>query len=244
MKQRTRYPLLILMLGYLANYIDRVSVGIFADPMKRDLHLTDGQLGLVSGLVFALFYAVLGIPIGRLADRYSRKHILAACLSIWSVATIACGACQGFIQLAMARMVVGVGEAGCTPTAHSFMSDLFPPTKRATAFSIYSMGPPLGVILGAVAGGWVAHHWGWRIGMFALGLPGLVLALVILVTLNEPTRGRYDAGDQHHHVEPLMAVVKLAYARPRIIAILFGIGFCAVGLYSVSSFTVPFLMRG
>lgn len=244
MSKSPKYSLFILMLIYLSNYIDRVSIGIFADHIKADLGLSDTQLGLISGLVFALFYAVLGIPIGRLADRYSRKTILSVCLSVWSFATAICGLCQNFAQLAAARMAVGVGEAGCTPTAHSFMSDIFAPNKRATAFSIYSMGPPMGVIIGAIAGGWIAHVWGWRIGMIALGAPGLLLALIVMLTIREPERGTFDGGEAGERAPGFREVISLAAANPKIVLVLFGIGFCAIGLYSISSFTVPFLMRG
>jgi len=243
MRFKAGYSLSILFLVYLMNYVDRVSVGIFADHMKRDLGLSDTQIGLLTGLLFAFFYAFMGIPVGRLADKYSRKAILSSCLAIWSIATAACGVAQNFAQLAAARMIVGIGEAGCTPSAHSYLSDLFSPKKRATAFSIYSMGPPIGLILAAVGGGWVAYHWGWRLGMIALGVPGLLLALVILLTLNEPERGRFDTGQTDHEAAPFQEVIGSIIDRPRIIAILFGIGFCAVGLYSVSAFSVPFLMR-
>lgn len=243
MTGRKLYFLIILTLIYMSNYIDRVAIGIFAEPIKRDLELTDTQLGLISGVVFALFYAVLGIPLGRLADRFNRKIIISSCLSIWSFATAMGGLCQGFAQLALTRMLVGVGEAGCTPTAHSLLSDTFPPDKRATAISIYSMGVPLGIIAGAIGGSWIAHLWGWRIGLIALGLPGLLLALIVMLTIKEPERGLLDSAQAVTETPPLREVLRTIVGSPIVIAVLFGIGFCAVGLYSISSFTVPFLIR-
>ncbi len=162
------------------------------DPIAKDLLLSDTQLGFISGISFALFYAALGIPIARLADRYIRVNIIAISLALWSFMTVICGLAANFWQLIFSRILVGVGEAGSTPTAHSVISDYFSRADRASAISIYMAAIPFGTLLGFLVGGWINELYGWRVSFIALGIPGLILALVVKYTIREPVRGQYD----------------------------------------------------
>lgn len=191
-KYRT-YVLSMLVVVYIFNFLDRQIVTILAEPIKNDLGLNDTQIGLMTGLAFAIFYTVLGIPIARLADRANRVNIITAALVVWSGMTALCGAAQNFGQMLAARIGVGVGEAGCSPPAHSLIADYFPPEKRASALSIYALGIPIGSILGLLAGGWIAEFWGWRVAFFVVGVPGVLLAIFVKTTILEPIRGMSDA---------------------------------------------------
>ena len=188
--QSVRLTLWLLLTVYIFNFIDRQIVNILAEPIARDLELSDTQIGLMTGLAFALFYTVLGIPIARLADRptTSRPKLIAVALALWSAMTALCGVAQNFWQLLLARIGVGVGEAGCTPPAHSLISDMVPPEKRASALAFYSLGIPLGTLLGMVIGGTLADLVGWREAFVVVGLPGVALALVVWFVLKDPRR--------------------------------------------------------
>ena len=187
------YVLTMLVIVYVFNFLDRQIVTILAEPIKLDLGLSDTQVGLMSGLAFAIFYTVLGVPIARLADRANRVSIISAALVVWSGMTAVCGMAQNFGQMLAARIGVGVGEAGCSPPAHSLIADYFPPEKRASALSIYALGIPFGSILGLLAGGWVAEFYGWRTAFFVVGVPGVLLALIFKLSVREPIRGMSDA---------------------------------------------------
>jgi MFS family permease len=189
-----RYALTLLLIIYIFNFIDRQVVNILAEPIKNELGLKDWQLGMMSGLAFALFYTILGLPIARMAERNSRPAIIASALALWSGFTALCGFAQNFIQLVLARIGVGVGEAGCTPPAHSLITDYAPPEKRASALAFYSMGTPLGGLVGTIIGGVIADQYGWRAAFFVCGLPGLALAVISLATLVEP-RMKHIAAD-------------------------------------------------
>lgn len=188
--QSVRLTLWVLLTVYVFNFIDRQIVNILAEPIARDLGLSDTQIGLMTGLAFALFYTVLGIPIARLADRQttSRPKLIAVALALWSGMTALCGLAQNFWQLLLARIGVGVGEAGCTPPAHSLISDMVPPQKRASALAFYSLGIPIGTLLGMIIGGTLADRLGWREAFVVVGLPGVALALVVWFVLKDPRR--------------------------------------------------------
>ena len=185
-----RLTLWILLIVYIFNFIDRQIVNILAEPIARDLQLSDTQIGLMTGLAFALFYTVLGIPIARFADRptTNRPRLIAAALAVWSAMTALCGFAQNFWQLLLARIGVGVGEAGCTPPAHSLISDIVPPEKRASALAFYSLGIPIGTLLGMIIGGTLADLMTWRDAFVIVGLPGVILALVVWFVLKDPRR--------------------------------------------------------
>ncbi len=180
------YAMGLLLLIYVMNFVDRQVVNILAEPIKRELGLMDWQVGAMSGLAFALFYTVLGLPIARAAERGHRPFIIAGALALWSLFTAMCGFAQTFTQLLLARIGVGVGEAGCTPPAHSLIVDYVPKEKRASALAFYAMGTPLGSLVGLGLGGLIADAYGWRMAFLVCGLPGLLLALVVALTLVEP----------------------------------------------------------
>ena len=186
------YALGVLFVVYVFNFIDRQIVSILQEPIKRDLGLSDAQLGLLSGFAFAVFYATLGIPIARFSDRVSRSKVIAAALLVWSVMTSLCGTARSFATLLLFRIGVGVGEAGCSPPAHSLISDYFPARMRATALGIYSSGIYVGVMFGYLAGGWINEFFGWRRAFMAVGVPGALFSLVVFFTLREPARGLSD----------------------------------------------------
>jgi MFS family permease len=186
------YVLVVLVIVYTFNFIDRQIVGILAVPIKAELHLSDSQLGLMGGLAFALFYTFLGIPIARLADRISRTGIMTAALALWSLMTALCGFTQSFAQLFMARVGVGVGEAGGVAPAYSLICDYFPTKERARALSVYSFGIPIGAALGIVLGGYITSVVNWRMAFFIVGLAGLVLTPLLKFTVREPVRGALD----------------------------------------------------
>lgn len=186
-----RLILWILLIVYIFNFLDRQIVNILAEPIKQDLNLSDTQLGLMTGLAFALFYTVLGIPIARYADRptTNRVGLISVALLVWSGMTAICGVAQNFVQLLLARIGVGVGEAGCTPAAHSLIADMTTPETRPAAISFYSLGIPIGGLLGLVLGGQLADAFGWRLAFVVVGLPGVMLAGLVWLLLRDPRMG-------------------------------------------------------
>ena len=176
------YALGVLFLGYVVNFVDRSILAILLEPIKNDLDLSDSQLGLLGGLAFAIFYTTMGIPIAALADRWSRVKILSISIVIWSAMTAVCGLASSFMMLLLARIGVGVGEAGASPPSHSLISDYFPIETRATALSIYALGIPFGSMVGNFVGGWGAAELGWRYTFYvqAVLLVPCVILMVIL----------------------------------------------------------------
>lgn len=207
----------VLVLVYVLNFVDRQILSILNEEIKRDLGLSDGQMGFLYGTAFAVFYAVFGIPLGRLADVWVRRTLIAVSLSVWSAMTALSGLSRNFLELAAARIGVGIGEAGASPAAFSLLSDLYPPARRATVLAIYSSGIYLGAGLSLMIGGQIVGRWdaafpdgppfglrGWQVAFFAVGLPGLLLALVVRM-LPEPTRGAMDARPTPDHPTPFRA---------------------------------------
>jgi MFS family permease len=186
----TRALLWTLLVVYIFNFLDRQIVNILAEPIKNDLGLSDTQIGLMTGLAFALFYTVLGIPIARYADRpkSNRVGIISVSLAIWSGMTVLCGLAQNYAQLLAARIGVGVGEAGCTPAAMSLITDAVPAEKRSSAIAFYGLGVPIGSLLGMVVGGALYDAYGWRTAFMVVGLPGVVMAALILLVLKDPRK--------------------------------------------------------
>lgn len=187
------YALGILFVVYALSFVDRQVVIILAESIKRDLHLADWQIGMMSGFAFATLYTILGLPIARLAEYTSRPRIIATAIATWSVFTMLCGAAQNFLYMVAARIGVGIGEAGCTPPAISLIADYYPKEGRAGAISIYISGASFGALLGMGIGGLVADHWGWRIAFVVVGAPGVFLALIAGMTLVEPRDGAATA---------------------------------------------------
>jgi MFS family permease len=187
-----RAVLTTLTLVYTLNFIDRTIVSIIGQPMKESLGITDNQLGLLGGLAFALLYTILGVPIARLAERVSRVNIIAICITLWSGFTALCGVAPNFTVMLAMRVGVGIGEAGCSPPAHSLISDYYEPKRRASALSVYAFGIPLGGMLGAIFGGVIAQYLSWRAAFFIVGLPGVLVAIALKLIVKEPPRGHSE----------------------------------------------------
>lgn len=183
------YVLALLTVVFIINFIDRQVLSVLIEPIKREMQLTDTQLGLLSGLAFALFYVTFAVPIARLADRKSRRNLITVCMILWSSMTAVCGVALNFTQLLLARIGVAIGEAGCVAPSHSILSDYYTPERRPLALSIYSAGASIGIFLGLLGGGWLAESIGWRQTLVVVGLPGIFVALIVLLTLREPARG-------------------------------------------------------
>ncbi|MEJ1961739.1 MAG: MFS transporter [Gammaproteobacteria bacterium] len=201
------FTLGLLFVISLFNYTDRYMIAILLPSIKQDFGLSDTQMGVLTGIAFTLFYVVLGVPIARLADQTSRKKILVIALALWSVMTAACGMAQTFIQLLIARMLVGIGEAGSSPPSYSAIADLYPKHRRATAMAVYLAGAPAGILIGFILGGWLAEQYGWRYALLAVGIPGALFAVVLIWLFKEPLRGESD-GVQQTRAVPFMEGVK------------------------------------
>lgn len=240
---RSRHLLVALTAFYTSSFVDRAILNILAEAIKVDLALTDAQLGVLGGIAFAALYAVLGIPVARLAERRHRLTIITIALSIWSIMTMLCAAAGGFWQLALARAGVGVGEAACTPCAHSMIGDSFPAERRASALSVYSLGIPIGTLLGILGGAWVAETYSWRAAFVAVGAPGLVLALMAAFLLKEPQRGRFDP-PVSQTPPPLSSVVRHLWSRRAFRHLLYGVSLSTMISAGLGAFGAPFLLRG
>src|SRR5919112_5041722 len=204
----------ILLLAYIFNFIDRQIIGVLAVPIKKELALSDTQLSLMGGLAFALFYSGLAIPIAWLADRRSRVNIIAVSVALWSAFTAACGLAQNFWQLFLARMGVGIGEAGGVAPSYALISDFYPKERRARALALFSLGIPIGSALGVFFGGWIASHLDWRSAFLIVGLAGLPAALMVKLWVPEPVRGGFDtAGGRASEPAPPFGQVVAALAR-------------------------------
>lgn len=238
-----RYVLGVLFLVYVVNFVDRQILSILLDPIKKDLGASDTQMGFLTGFAFAIFYTGFGIPIARWADKGVRRSIMALGLTMWSAMTAVCGLAQNYTQLAVARIGVGVGEAACSPPAHSLISDYFPPERRVTAFSIYNIGIPVGVMLGYLAGGWIVEYFDWRVAFFAAGVPGLFLALVLRFTVREPPRGMSETVSVEAADQSVTEVLRFLFSLRTFVLMSFASGFSAFAAYGFGSWVPAFLGR-
>jgi predicted MFS family arabinose efflux permease len=186
------YVLAVLVVVYVANYVDRQLMSILIEPIKAEFGASDKVMGLLAGPAFALFYTFAGIPVARLADVWVRRSVIAIGLALWSGMTALTGLSRSFAELVLVRIGVGIGEAGGTPPSHALISDYFPPKRRATALGVFSLGVPLGTMVGYSLGGWLGEQFGWRAAFLWMGLPGIALALLVRLTVREPARGRFD----------------------------------------------------
>jgi len=216
------YILFILTLVYSLNHVDRQIMVILSEPIKQEFDLSDTQIGLLTGIVFAGFYAILGIPFAAWADRGNRRNIVALSLSIWSGMTALSGFAGSFWQLAIARMGVGIGEAGGTPPATAMIADVFPPKRRALALGIYTTGISLGILIGFILGGAIAAKYGWRMAFLVAGVPGLVLALVLMLTVSEPRRGQSEGRQQDEDTPSLKETMAFFLSQRAMISLLLG----------------------
>ncbi len=242
-KAYRNYVLMMLTLVYVFNFIDRQVLVILQESIKKELHLSDTQLGMLSGFTFAIFYVTLGIPIARLADKTNRRNTVAISLGIWSIMTTLSGTAKNFIQLLLARIGVGVGEAGGSPPAHAMISDYFPPEKRSTALSIYSSGIYFGVLTGFLMGGYLNQQLGWREAFFVVGIPGVIFSLLFFVTVKEPQRGATDATDQSLQVYSLRDVLKKLYATKTFVWLAIASALNVFCIYGLLNWAPSFLVR-
>jgi predicted MFS family arabinose efflux permease len=238
-----RYVLVVLTTAYMFNFIDRTILSILLPAIRDEFRVGDAVLGFLAGPAFALFYVTLGVPIARLADRVNRRNLIAAAVAVWSVMTALSGLAGSVWQLALARIGVGIGEAGGNPPAHSMIADLYPPERRAAAMGFYTLGVSAGIMLAYLGGGWIVANVGWRDAFYGVGLPGLAVALVVRFTIREPARGeseaRSDSGDR-----PAMPVVLRFLARRRsFLHMALAAGLSSFVGYSVLSFLPSFIHR-
>ena len=237
------YALGILTIVYSINFIDRQLLSILQESIKADLMLSDAQLGLLTGFAFAVFYTFAGLPIASLADRSNRRNIVAISLTIWSGMTAISGLAQNYWQLLAARVGVGIGEAGGSPPSHSMISDIFPPEKRASAIGFYSTGISIGILFGFLFGGWLNEFFGWRVAFFVVGIPGVLLALVLYLTVPEPIRGlaenRASTGDN----PSMMTVFKVLLSRRSFLFMALGAAMNAFAGYSTANWVASFMIR-
>lgn len=237
------YVVWLLFVVYVLNFVDRQILIILMEPIRLEFGFSDKQLGLLGGLAFALLYSTLGIPIARLADRVNRVNIISVSILVWSLATALTGLARNFTHLLLARIAVGIGEAGCSPPAYSLLADYFSKEKRTTAFSIYSMGIYGGVFVGYLVGAVVAQYHGWRTAFWVVGLPGILVALVVKLTLREPPRGLADGGIAPAEPPPIRQVLgELARKRTFQHLALAAALHAFVG-YGVTGFHPSFLIR-
>ncbi len=238
-----RYALGVLIVVYTFNFIDRQILAILLPAIKDEFAVDDMVLGFLAGPAFAVLYATLGIPIAFLADRSNRRNLIALALAIWSGMTALSGVANNIFQLALARIGVGIGEAGCSPPAHSMIADLYPPEQRSTAMGLYTLGISGGIMIAYLAGGWVAENIGWREAFFIVGIPGLILALIIRFTIQEPVRGtsenRSDSGDR----PGIVAVSRFLLSRKSFLHMAAGAGLASFSGYAFITFYPSFLTR-
>ncbi len=237
------YALLLLMTVYSANFIDRQLLSILQEPIKIELNLSDGQLGVLTGVSFAFFYVLAGIPIARYADRGNRRNVIAYSVGVWSLMTAVSGAALNYFHLLLARIGVGIGEAGCSPPAHSIISDIFPPKKRASAIAFYSMGVNIGILFGFLFGGWLNEYFGWRVAFVVVGLPGILLAVLVRTTLAEPIRGHHEDKKLASSRVSFIDVLSLLWSRLSFRHMCFAASLSAFAGNSSNSWTASFMMR-
>ncbi|MDQ0466903.1 MFS family permease [Caulobacter ginsengisoli] len=235
--------LAVLFVVALFNYIDRSIVSILQEPIKKDLGLSDAQLGAITGLSFALFYTTLALPIARLADRTVRKRLIAVAFATWSLMTALSGLATSFLMLVGFRVGVALGEAGCVPASHSLISDYFPQRRRATAIAIWGLSLPLGTMLGFASGGWLAAHFDWRQAFLTVGLAGVALSGFVLL-LREPKRGQFDTGlAASDEPMPLKAVIGKLWSLRSFRWLALGGALHAYAQHTMVNWNAPFYAR-
>lgn len=234
------YVLLVLTLIYVVNYLDRQILAILLPQIMAEFHLGYTQAGYLIGPTFAVIYAVLGVPLAVLADRYNRRNIIAVSLAVFSVMTVLSSFARGFWSLAAARFGTGVGEAGTGPSINAVIADLYPPAERAGALSFYTAGLNVGLLVAFFGGGWIAEHYGWRVAIVSAGLPGLVMVVLLLTTVREPRRGLSEALPDS---DPpgFRSVVACLWSRRSFRWMAVGTSFSAFGGYSAIAFIPSFL---
>ena len=238
-----RYAMVVLAVVYMFNFIDRQILSILLPAIRDEFQVGDTVLGLLAGTAFALFYVTLGVPIAQLADRVNRRNLIAVAVAVWSGMTALSGLAANIWHLVLARIGVGIGEAGCSPPAHSMIADLYPPERRSSAMGFYTLGISAGIMLAYLAGGWVAQNIGWRQAFFIVGVPGLFLALIVRYTLTEPQRGASEQRSDSGKRPSLALVATFLLARRSFIYMAIAAGLSAFVGYSVITFMPSFAER-
>ncbi|RHW19485.1 MFS transporter [Sphingomonas gilva] len=243
--RRSGFVLAALTFVYVLNFLDRQLIGILAKPIQDSLDITDGQLGLIGGLYFAMFYCFIAIPVGWLADRTSRVGVLSLACAIWSGATVACGMAATYGQLVVARMTVGFGEAGGVPPSYAIITDTYPPGKRAAALGIFNLGPAIGAAIGVAFGAAVAERFGWRMPFIIIGAVGVVTAVLVWLTVREPERGGTDIVRDAGAAEKarFWPTVGMFLSHPVLMLAALGSAATQFVTYGLGNFAVLFLMR-
>lgn len=246
---RAWFVLGMLCFVYVLNFLDRQLLSILAKPIRDDLGLTHGQIGLISGLYFAVFYCVIAVPVAWFADRTNRVKVLSFACALWSAATAACGLANTYPQLATARMAVGVGEAGGVPPSYAIISDYFRPGTRGTALGLYNLGPPLGNAAGVAFGASIAAAYSWRDAFLAVGVLGVATAIIVWLTVKEPKRGGLDAapaGDATSEPAaraPFLATCRMFFTRPVLLLVSLATAANQFITYATANFATLFLME-
>ncbi len=241
----SRYVLALLFVVYVFNFVDRQVLAMLIGPIRDEFGASDTLMGLLSGFAFALFYTLAGIPIARWADRGSRRTVISCALLVWSAMTAASGMARSFAQLAVARVLVGVGEAGGTPPSHALISDYFPPQRRATALALYGNGVYVGAGLAYLAGGYIVTHYDWRTVYYAVGVAGLPLVLLVWLTVRELPRGASEVARAAPAPagQGFRSVLRYLLARPSFVWLVAGASCQAVSGYAFLGWAPEFLSR-
>ena len=242
-KSGAYHALGILLVVSFFNFMDRYLLAILLPAIKTDLDLSDTQIGFIAGFAFTIFYATLGIPIARLADKHSRPLIITIALAFWSLMTAACGMAQNFLQLAVARILVGVGEAGSNPPSYSLVADYFPANRRATALAIMSMGGPIGIFVGFSLGAWLSEAFSWRVALISVSLPGLLAAAYVYLRLEERPRGHADGVQISEEIPALRVVIRLLFSKPAFLHTCVAAGLYTLVLMAVIQWSPSFFTR-
>lgn len=247
---RSYYLLILLGIAFGFAQLDRVAMSVLIEPIKAEFGLNDTEIALLTGLAFALFNAVTVVPIGVLADKVNRRNLIAISLSVWSLMTALGGLTVTFVQLLLTRISVGFGEGGCSSPSLSVIADRFAPEKRATAISIFYIFGPLGGLVALAGGGWIAGNYGWRATLIALGLPGMAIAALLVLTTAEPEKGAYDtkggkdAGQKLHLRPALRTLVRCRSLRWIAIGItLISFFISAIGVWTLTFFVRSHAMK-
>jgi len=236
------YVLIIMMLAYTINIADRYVMSTVLEQIRLELHLTDSGVAFLTGVSLALFYVTMGIPLSWIGDRYSRRNLLAISITVWSAMTTFCGLSRGYFDLLLARIGVGIGEAGGTPSCNSIVCDYFPASRRPMALTIFALGAPIGAWLGADMAGAVAHAYTWRAAFLVLGIPGILLAAIIMLTIKEPERGCLDAVS-NDDTPSLADTLRFLWSQKSAVHVLMGSGVSALWSWGLMWFTPTFIQR-
>ncbi|MEE4300674.1 MAG: MFS transporter [Pseudomonadales bacterium] len=242
-QQARGYTLMMLVVVFASSHLDRNIMGILAEPIRLELGLTDGQLGAMTGFAFAAFYATLGMPMALWADRHNRRNLIALSIALWSAMTAFGGLAQNYWQLLIARVGVGVGEAGSNPPSHSIIADLYAPHERATAMGIFGTGVSIGVLLGFLVGGWINQLVGWREAFLIVGLPGLIIALLVRFTVAEPHRGASEGLVADGLASPFPETLRFLLADRVLPLVMLGSACCAFVGYALVLWLPAFFVR-